>query len=300
MRNIINYLARLIVDPERAKNQTNESSEFNDSFRTEIDIIKGCHINTNSHKSIIHFSFNKAATQYVKSVLTRIAIENGMSAVSINDYAFNSKFPFLDHLTAEQMEQYKHIFKYNGYLYSVFGGMVEGIENVDRYKIILSVRDPRDMLVSSYYSQAFSHIPPDVRSNKYDNFMHRRKFALSNTVDEYVMAEAVNIKKTFLRYNELLLSQYSQHVHIVRYEDMIHDYENWLGSIVSYCELTLSDSLKSELIKENVSLKPSEEDVHSHIRKGMPGDYREKLLPKTILKLNDIMSDMLERFRYDY
>ena len=46
------------------------------------------------------------------------------------------------------MENYKHIFKSKGYLYRVFGGMVEGIEDLENYKIVLATRDPRDILVS--------------------------------------------------------------------------------------------------------------------------------------------------------
>ncbi len=44
-------------------------------YRTELALIKGIHENSSKHPSIIHFSFNKAATQYVKSMLRRCAVE---------------------------------------------------------------------------------------------------------------------------------------------------------------------------------------------------------------------------------
>ena len=80
-------------------------------FPLRHPLIKGTHKNSNKHPSIIHFSFNKAATQYVKSILRRCAVENGMVPVGIHDYAFNADFPYLDHLSAKEMEKYMHIFK---------------------------------------------------------------------------------------------------------------------------------------------------------------------------------------------
>ena len=111
-------------------------------FSVELDLIKGRHQNQNEHPSIIHFSLNKAATQYTGGILQQCAVENGMVPVSIHGYAFHTIFPYLDHLTAEEMEKYQHIFKPNGYLYSVFGGMIEGLTKLEKYKTVLMVRDP--------------------------------------------------------------------------------------------------------------------------------------------------------------
>ena len=135
-------------------------------FSVELDLIKGQHQNYNKHPSIIHFSLNKAATQYTRRILEQCAVENGMVPVNIHGYAFHTNFPYLDHLTEEEMKKYQHIFKPNGYLYSVFGGMIEGISDLEKYKIVLMVRDFRDILVSEYYSIAFSHVAPYKQGNK--------------------------------------------------------------------------------------------------------------------------------------
>src|SRR5262245_46726250 len=93
-------------------------------FSTELSLINGTHQNKNKHPSIIHLSLNKAATQYTKSILKRCASYNGMVSVGIHDYAFNTDFPYLDYLSSTEMQKYHHIFKPNGYLYTVFGGMI--------------------------------------------------------------------------------------------------------------------------------------------------------------------------------
>ena len=156
-------------------------------FPVELSLIAGRHVNHNTHRSIVHFSLNKAATQYTKSILWRCAVQNGMVPVGIHDYAWGSDFPYLDRLSAAEMQRYQHIFKPSGYLYSVFGGMVEGIPNLDRYKVVLMVRDPRDLLVSSYYSLAYSHPVPLKTSGKHDDFMAARSTARRVSVDEHVL-----------------------------------------------------------------------------------------------------------------
>jgi hypothetical protein len=85
-------------------------------FKTELALLKGTRVNSSRHPSIIHFSYNKAATQYVKSILNRCAVENGMVPVGVHDLASHSKVPYLDQLSHDEMKPYQHIFKVQGYL----------------------------------------------------------------------------------------------------------------------------------------------------------------------------------------
>ena len=266
-------------------------------FKTEVQLIKGIHQNTNQHPSIIHFSFNKAATQYVSSILRRCAVENGIVPVGINEYAFNIDFPFLDHLSAEEMQQYKHIFKSEGYLYSVFGGMIEGISNLEKYKIVLATRDPRDILVSSYYSVAYSHPVPRTSGRKQDTFIAKRSVARESAIDDYVLSESGKVYDIFSRYKDLLLDKY-ENVYITTYEQMVSDFESWLTNLIAYCELELSQEFIQSLLEENKANKPKEEDVTQHNRKGQPGDYQEKLQPETIETLNETFKPILARYHY--
>jgi hypothetical protein len=265
-------------------------------FETELALIRNDHENNNCHPSIIHFSFNKAATQYIKSILTRCAVESGMVPVRIHEYAFNSDFPYLDGLSIEEMDAYKHIFRDKGYLYSVFGGMVKGID-FDDYKIILVTRDPRDILVSNYYSAAHSHIPPSKEGNKYDDFMLRRVAAQGSSIDEFVIMESDHVYDTFFAYQTLLLDKYDN-TYVTKYEEMISNFEDWLTRLLDYCELNLSNEFIQALVEQNESIKPKEENVEKHIRKGMAGDYKEKLQPTTVEVLNEKFAPILARYSY--
>lgn len=266
-------------------------------FSVELDLIKGRHQNQNEHPSIIHFSLNKAATQYTGGILQQCAVENGMVPVSIHEYAFHTNFPYLDHLTEEEMGKYQHIFKPNGYLYSVFGGMIEGISELDKYKIVLMVRDFRDLLISEYYSIAYSHVAPDRQGNRYDLFFAQRTKARKSSIDEYAITESNRIYSTLQRYKTLLIDGYPN-VYITKYEDMINDFRSWLDDLLYHCELNIRPALFTALLERNERIRPKDEDVHRHIRKGKSGEYKEKLKQETIEFLNAKFSPMLLTFGY--
>ena len=266
-------------------------------FSVELDLIKGRHQNQNKHPSIIHFSLNKAATQYTGRILKQCAVENGMVPVSIHGYAFHTNFPYLDHLTAEEMEKYRHIFKPNGYLYSVFGGMIEGISELEKYKIVLMIRDFRDLLVSEYYSIAYSHEAPYKKGNKYEHFVEQRTKARESAIDEYVVTESNRIYNTLQRYKTLLIDKYPN-VYITKYEDMINDFRGWLDNLLYNCELNIRPDFFTALLEKNNRIRPKDEDVQRHIRKGKSGEYKEKLNQETIEYLNAKFSPMLLTFGY--
>lgn len=266
-------------------------------FSVELDLIKGRHQNQNKHPSIIHFALNKAATQYTRMILKQCAVENGMVPVSIHGYAFQTNFPYLDHLTAEEMEKYQHIFKPKGYLYSVFGGMIEGIPDLDKYKTILMVRDPRDVLVSEYYSIVYSHPAPAKQGNKYERFVEERTNAVESTIDEYTVAEGDRVYDNMFRYKTLLIAKYPN-IYLTKYEEMINDFRDWLNNLLDYCELNIGHDSLTALVKKNECIRPKDEDIHRHIRKGKSGDYKEKLKPETIENINKKFSPMLSIFNY--
>ena len=266
-------------------------------FEVEIALLNNSLDNDSNIPSVIHFSVNKAATQHVKGLLKRISLENGITPVCMNDYAFSSTMPYLDHLSFEHMEEYKHVFKETGFLYSVFGGMLENIDNFDKYKVILSIRDPRDVLVSLYYSMAYSHPVPNEFGSKRDEFMNKRNLALDNRIDDFVLSEVDQVHSVFEKYKNHLCRY--DNVGIIKYENMIVDYSEWLTNISNMSGLSISPSLRKELVEDNLRKSPKSEDKQSHNRKGISGDYKEKLEGSTIEILNSKLESILSFFDYE-
>ena len=270
---------------------------FKKRWSTEFALLEGKDISTSTHPSIIHMGLNRSASQWIKSVLRRVSETEGLVHVRWNEMAFDSSYPFLDRL--ESVEEYQHIFKPRGYLYSAFGGYPVGIPELPRYKIILAVRDPRDILVSRYYSKAFSHRLPFEGSDKRDSVLQERKQARRQSVDEFVLETSDKLQETYTIYLDQLLDDHPD-VHVARYEDMTADVNAWMESILDYIEISPSQSIKEEILEEAQSVQNKKrEDVNSHIRKGQPGDYKHKLSPSTISKLNKKFSQILSHLNYN-
>ena len=275
-------------------------------FSVELDLIEGKHpgrVSRSKYRqlsekpSIIHFSLNKSATQYSRQILEQCAVENNVTPVNIHAYAFNSNFPYLNQLSAEEMGKYQHIFKPDGYLYSTFGGMIKGIPEFEKYKIILMIRDPRDILVSEYYSIAYSHTAPAIHGNKYERFVRERANAVKSAIDDYAAAENERIYNAMLQYKILLIDKYPN-VYLTKYEEMINDFPDWLHNLLDYCELNIRSDAFTALVEKNERMRPKDENIHQHIRRGKPGEYKEKLNPETIEYLNQKFLPMLLTFKY--
>jgi hypothetical protein len=135
---------------------------FRTRWKTELALLEGESLSDSQHPSIIHMGLHRSASQWVKSILRRAGNTVGLVHVQWNSMAFHSDYPYLDHL--DEVGQYGEIFHPKGYLYSSFGGYPVGVPQFERYKVILVVRDPRDLLVSRYFSIAYSHSVPTIKN----------------------------------------------------------------------------------------------------------------------------------------
>ena len=268
---------------------------FFDPFRVEKALLSGRHRRPSTRPSILHFSFNKAATQTIKKLLIDCGRKNGFIPVLLHDYAFHHSMPFLDHLNSEEMKRYSHLFIPEGYVYTVFGGMILGIPALHRFKVVLVVRDPRDILVSDYYSIGYSHAIPE--GEKKELYLSRRESALASNLDEYVLNNAEKLRSIFEKYEQHLFPNCAQ-VHVARYEDMVEDFACWLDALLAATGMELPNSMRIKLIRTHEERRPQGENIHKHLRKGMPGEHKEKLLAETIEKLNCIFEVPLSRFNY--
>jgi hypothetical protein len=264
-------------------------------FPVERQLLEGTHVSDSLHPSIIHFSVNRSATQYVRRILRQLAKENGITPADLSHYSYSNDMPYLDHLTAEQMEVYKHVFKPKGYIYSPFGGFVHGIPDLEKYLIVLVIRDPRDVVTSLYYSMAFSHRLPD-RRDRAEAFLADRQRIRQMSVDEFVLQEIGRFCGRYRIYMKELHGR--RNVLVTRYEDMINDFPQWLEAILEFCSLSCHEATRAKLIAEASESSKSVENKMSHKRQVIPGDHRRKLKPETIVRLDAELADVLSRYGY--
>lgn len=160
----------------------------------------------------------------------------------------------------------------------------------DRIALLL-VRDPRDLLVSGYYSFGFTHPfspVPEIRAKQ----EARRAAIQAKSIDQYVLDEAPTTRghfETLLR-----LTRDCPRATLLRYEDMLQDWPRFEGELLTVLEFapaTLAD-LHAR------SRPPEREDAASHRRRGRPGDHAEKLRPETVARLDELLAPALRAFGY--
>ncbi len=161
----------------------------------------------------------------------------------------------------------------------------------DKIAIFL-VRDPRDIIVSWYYSIAFSHgISP---SPEIAELQHRmRGEAQTGGVDQF----AIEFGEHMLRYFETIdrLAEAAQQSVVLRYEDMIDNWEKFVAGLTRYLEF--DDEVLQQIYER--SRPVAKEDDAAHRRSGKSGGYKTKLSPATIAQLNSKLGTMLRRFDYE-
>jgi hypothetical protein len=162
---------------------------------------------------------------------------------------------------------------------------------------ILLVRDPRDAIVSEYFSNAYSHAIPDGENDEEGargNLLAKRKIALESTVEDHARKHVPLMKKTFELYRDICADP---NLLLLKYEDCIFDKVKMIGKILDHFGWTCSDSSRDILLK-SVDVRPQAENPKAFIRKVTPGDHKEKLSPETIRVLNEELAEVLEFYGY--
>jgi hypothetical protein len=156
---------------------------------------------------------------------------------------------------------------------------------------VLLVRDPRDIIVSSYYSFGHTHGLSPLRQLENQQRELREKIR-SETIDSY----ALQAGKHFRRYFEIAdrVARLCKRGIVLKYEDMIENWEKFSSGLTRYFDL---DAKVLEQIYER-SRPLKKEDAGSHRRSGKPGAYRDKLRESTVASLNVVLAPVLTRFEY--
>jgi hypothetical protein len=159
----------------------------------------------------------------------------------------------------------------------------------DEHMHVVQLRDPRDMLVSLYYSMGYTH--------KYGS-KHGFSKVREKLIDNFVLG-----KPKFLKRYETLLGWPTNRSNIIylRYHNMVENFQYWLNRAVQPFSLTPSQEqllfkkFKGQFkpVKEN-TVKQMKSGILKHKRKMTPGDYKEKLKKETIEKLNEKFKDIIQ------
>ncbi|MBK6777227.1 MAG: sulfotransferase domain-containing protein [Flavobacteriales bacterium] len=250
-------------------------------YRVERALIAGKPLNVGQRQSIVLFTVAKAASMHVQKMVGTLTKAHGMIPADFNAYFSTSSGRMYDHFRNPASLQ--RMFRPKGFFYGALRTHCD-IPQPERFRVVVVLRDPRDVLTSQYYSQAFSHAIINERIAK------QRKKVLAQTIDEAVMEEA---PKLLAIYNDYL-REYSGKpwALITTYEQMVADHASWLRSIAGHCGLDKHPDLVTELASQGTAIKGSG-DKNQHVRVAKSGDHKNKLKPETVAELDRMFGPML-------
>ena len=183
-----------------------------------------------------------------------------------------------------------------GNLYAGFRNFPVGLAQDARLlkgRKVLMVRDPRDALVSEYFSNAFSHSIPQSGQTRKDMLSERAQ-ALNSEIDAFVLKKAPSMKTTLREYSAL---QGGPALKLFRYEDVITEKRALIAQLCEFYSWAVSE-LQVDQILGWADVMPSVERPTEFVRKVIPGDHREKLRTGTIDRLNEIFADEMAQYGY--
>lgn len=251
----------------------------------EIAKLKDPSIKTSMNLS--YYCFHKSGSMFFYRLFTKITKDN-----NINHYSINNK-PTNNALWHENL---------TNCIYGPMRGAPK--EYLEHLKYIVHVRNPLDIMVSSYYSFGYTHgLPKDERSK--DKFMKRRNEIQSLSIDEYCLQQK-NINDINGKYNLLLdwIHNYKDkdNVFISDYDRMYYNFSEWLKEIFDFLALeTYNETYKTFAHEfENSSKIHTKSDVttvKSHHRSGLSKQYLVELKEET---LNIVISKFSQKIRDNF
>lgn len=237
--------------------------------------------------SVLFFSMHRSGSTLMHRLLRERARDRNLTPINLERYCLLTGARLED--CRETGETGESVFCERGYYYGVLRGW-HPVPDLDAYRVVLLLRDPRDMLTSHFFSLAFGHRMMTVEH------LQKRQRARRLGLDRFVVSEAARWKEKYAAYFDHLLGQ--PNVHLVRYEDLIENFPTEMGRIMNHVGWPDPAERWNRLVEEGL-FEVDGEDPGMHKRQVSSGDHRDKLAPETRRALNDVFGSCLERLDYE-
>lgn len=236
--------------------------------------------------SIIFLTVHKAASRFMGSVvLPELAADLGWT--HLNPFAENFR------LGADPAEI--RVDDFSGARDAVLGpvrrpGQIKDPAAFQGWSEILLLRDPRDVLVSLYFSMAQSHGAPG--GPLATRFAAARQEALTWDIDRFVLEKAPKFQARYLDYARRFGARPG--LTLLRYEDMVADWPSFVDALMAALDPSPSPQWRASMLGHASSFLPRQENPAAHIRQVTPGDHVRKLKPETIAILDQVFAEPLD------
>ncbi len=168
-----------------------------------------------------------------------------------------------------------------------------------RIRRIYQLRDPRDILVSQYYSFGWSHSDKEF----YEIEFEKREQIRNVSVDEYLLDKTGDVTRLEKQLRSFKKCPPRETDCVVRYEQMVTDFRGWLSAVVKPFEFGRFGFKSEGMIIAKYAFRYRNEfrpgnNPGAHKRSVKPGDHVRQLKPETIRQVNRRLAPYLTRLGY--
>lgn len=242
-----------------------------------------------SFPSFYVFALHKSGSTLLNAMLREALDGAGVPQIALSEHAFAAGLPE-NEITNPELFIFPQGYCYRGY--REFPPYLRTFD-ISKNRKILLVRDPRDMLVSDYFSTAFSHELPRQGVVR-EQLARQRDYAQNVDINDYCLSQATVYKNEFDGYHHLIDGE----IRIYRYEDVIFAKCGWLADMLAYFEINVPEQVMAAIAARH-DVRPERENPGAHIRQVTPGNYRLHLNAATIDSLNRQFATELTRYGYE-
>ncbi len=238
----------------------------------------------------------KCGSSIMNSMLTDLARLNGLPFVDMGGRFFSANVAEQDWRSDPAVLSALM----PGTVYGGFRAMPMALAHSPLYQRspkILLVRDPRDALVSEYFSIAYSHSLPEAtgQGGAREEFLALRESALASRIEAVVIERAGVLNQAYMDYAAAAADPLTK---VYRYEDVILDKRPWLRSMAAHFGWQAGSPGFVEGMMGWADKVPDKEQSHAFVRRVTPGDHREKLSAAVIAELNVALRPAMTLFGY--
>jgi len=241
-----------------------------------------------SVQNIYHCSVPKAATQWIRNIL-----------VDFRTHAYSNLIPFPVELMKDVNAIPLHTMVTGTFTISF--PEFQLFPKPKNYRAFFITRDPRDIVISAYFSNRYSH-------SVMDHIACTREILEALPLEDGLIY-TVEILQHVFEVMDSWVDAHSQdpNVKLYKYEDLIgQDSAALFMDLFHHCEIPFDDSTVTEILEdyrfENLARgrKQDESDKKSHYRKGKSGDWKNYFTPHVYERFQEISKNITDKLGYSW
>jgi hypothetical protein len=250
-------------------------------------------------RNVYHCCVHKTGSQWIRKILADPAVYR---VTGLRTYAYVPRLPGGRESRSYSERRFDRAFPARTIvspLYIPYANF-DAFPKPEPWRALFIGRDPRDIVVSWYFSSSKSH--PTINNPG----LQRTRGELSGLDEEEGFIYTIRRLEAHGLFSALgtWADVDAPEVLLLRYEDLVgSDAEGWWNRLLDHCDVEMTP-VERRALRDRYSFealsgrKQGEEDTGSKLRKGVAGDWRNHFTPRVEAAFADATGDLLGRLGY--